>query len=170
MRGVFLWALGGAAAFVATAAAFLLLASLRSPSETSSPIPPAERASPGSSSSPTLVLDLPQEQLVGLERAPGQRLALDVVNGGDEDLADVELELEVVPADTTHPRQRNYRRVLETLAPEETATVEFEINLSLSLPTETRPPDADPLTRQILQLRADAPGVVPAVKTAVLAP
>ncbi len=170
MRGVFLWTLGAAAAFLTTAGAFLLLASLGSSSETSSPIPPAERAGTGSSSSPALVLDLAEEQLVGLERAPGQRLALDVVNGGDEDLVGVELELEVVPADTTSPRQHNYRKVLEMLAPGEAATVEFEIDLSPSLPTETRPPGANPRAREVLQFSAGAQGAAPAVKTAVLAP
>ena len=170
MRGAFLWALGAAAAFLATAGAFLLLASLGSLSETSSPIPPAERAGTESSSSPALVLDLPEERLVGLERAPGQRLVLDVVNGGDEDLVGVKLELEVVPADTTRPRQHNYRRVLETLAPGEAAPVEFEIDLSPSLPAETRPPGADPRVREVLQFSAGAPGAAPAVKTAVLAP
>lgn len=170
MKGVFLWALGGATAFLATAGAFLLLASLGSPSETSSPISPAERAGTGSSSSPALVLDLPEKRLVGLERAPGQRLAVDVVNRGDEDLAGVELELEVVPADTTRPRQNNYREVLETLAPGEATTVEFELDLSPSLPLETRPPDADPRSREVLQLNAAVSGVAPAVKTAVLAP
>ncbi|CAN5235279.1 hypothetical protein BH24ACT19_BH24ACT19_05520 [soil metagenome] len=170
MKGVFLWALGGTTAFLATAGAFLLLASLGSSSETSTPIPPAERAGAGSSSSPALVLDLPEERLVGLGRAPGQRLALDIVNRGNEDLAGIEIELEVVPADTTRPRQHNYREVLETLAPGEATTVEFELDLSPSLPTETRPPGADLRAREILQLNASAPGVAPAVKTAVLAP
>jgi hypothetical protein len=159
MKGVFLWALGGTTAFLATAGAFLLLASLGSSSETSTPIPPAERAGAGSSSSPALVLDLPEERLVGLGRAPG-----------NEDLAGIEIELEVVPADTTRPRQHNYREVLETLAPGEATTVEFELDLSPSLPTETRPPGADLRAREILQLNASAPGVAPAVKTAVLAP
>ena len=170
MRGVFLWALGGIAAFLATAGAFLLLASLGSSSETSSPIPPAARAGAGSSSSPALVLDLPEERLVGLERAPGQRLTVDVVNRGDEDLAGVELELEVFPADTTRSRQHNYREVSETLTPGEATTVEFELDLSPSLPTKTRPPGAAPRAREVLQFSAAAPGVAPAVKTAVLAP
>lgn len=170
MKGAFLWALGGVAAFLATAGAFLLLASLGSSSETSAPIPPAERADSGSSPSPALVLDLPEERLAGLERAPGQRLALDVFNRGDEDLAGVEIELEVVPAGTTRPRQHIYREVPETLAPGEATTVEFELDLSSSLPTETVPPGTDPRSREILQLSAAAPGVAPVVKTAVLVP
>lgn len=170
MRGVFLWALGATAAFLATAGAFLLLASLGSPSETNSPIPPAERARTESSSPPALVLDLPEERLVGLERAPGQRLALDVVNGEDESLVDVEVELEVVPADTTRPHQRNYREVLEMLAPGEAATVEFVIDLSPSHPTATKSSGANSRAREALRFSADAPGADPAVKTAVLAP
>ena len=171
MKGVFLWTLGGAAAFLATAGAFLLLASLGSSSETSSSIPPAERADTGPSPSPALLLDLPEERLAELERAPGQRLALDVVNRGDEVLSGVELELEVVPADTTQPRQHIYREVPETLAPGEATTVEFELDLSVSLPMETvRPGTDDPRSREILQLSAAAPGVASVVKTAVLVP
>ncbi len=171
MKGAFLWALGGITAFLATAGAFLLLASLGISSETSAPIPPAERTGAGSSSSPALVIDLSEERLVGLKRSPGQRLVLDVVNVGSEDLASVELELEFVREETARLRQRDYRKVLETLAAGEAASVEFELNLSPSLPTEARPPGAaDPRAREVLQLSASAPGVTPAVKTAVLAP
>lgn len=169
MKGFLVWSLGGIVAFLATAGAFLLLASLGSPSETSSPIPPAGRTDT-KASSPTLVLNLSEERLAGLERAPKQSISLDIINGGDEDLAPVELELEILPPDAARDGERNYRKTLENLAPGETAAVEFEVDLSPALPARTSPSDANSRAREALQFDATAPGVAPAVKTAVLAP
>ena len=169
MKGFFIWSLWGAVAFVATAGAFLLLASLGSPSETSSSIPPAEQAG-NEASSPTLMVDLSEERLAALERAHGQILPVDVTNEGDEDLATVELELQIASPDATRARERSYRRTLERLAPGETATVEFEIDLSQPLSAKTSLPDAASRAREALQVDSNAPGVAPAVKTAVLAP
>lgn len=168
MKGIVLWVLGASAAFLATAGAFLLLASLGSPPETNSSIPPAEPAAP-ESSAPALVLDLPEERLVGLERVPNQSVALDVVNGGAEALSGVELTLNVASSDAARPNERNYRRTVETLAPGEAVTVKFESDLSPPS-AETHPTDDDTSAREALEFSAAAPGVASAVKTAVLAP
>jgi hypothetical protein len=116
------------------------------------------------------VLDLSEERLAGLERAPEQSISLDIINGGDEDLATIELELEILPPDTARDRERNYRKTLEKLGSGETAAVEFEVDLSPSLSARTSPSDANARAREALQFNATAPGVDPAVKTAILAP
>ncbi len=172
MRGVALWTLGAAVAFLATAGAFLLLANLGGGLTVSDgPIPQAD-PSKAQDSKPTLVLELPEDRLEGLERKPGQRLALDVENGGDEEFPSVDLTLDVTSGDTAQPRKRSYRETVEQLAPNEPATVEFEIDLSPPLPAASReaPAGADSQSREILEVRATAPEGASAVKTAVLAP
>ncbi len=147
--------MGAAVAFLATAGAFLLFASLDL--ATSDPIPRAEPArDPGS----VLALELPENRLEGLEREPGQKLALDVENRGDEELASVDLALGVASEDTARPDTRYYQRTVEGLAQGETITVEFEIDLS-------SPSASD---RGILEFRATTPDGDSAVKTVVLAP
>lgn len=172
MRGVALWALGTTVAFLATAGAFLLLANLGGVPARSDPIPQVD-PSQSQYSGPTLLLDLPEDRLEGLERRPGQRLALDVENGGDEELPSVDLTLDVTSEDTARPRTRSYREAVEHLAPDESTTVEFEIDLSPPMPAEGReanPAGTDPQAREILEIRATTPEGASAVKTAVLAP
>jgi hypothetical protein len=169
VRGVALWALLTSVAFLVTAAAFLLLASLGGDSE-SAPIP---RADPSETrEKPTLSLKIPEDQLERLEREAGQRLTLDLENGSEEDLTDVTLSLDVVSENTARPHARSYRETLEQLAPGETASVEFEVDLSPPGPAGTRgfKPDAEPQYREILEARASASGDASDVKTAVLAP
>ena len=167
MRGVVLWALLTSIAFLAMAAAFLLLASLGGGPE-SAPIP---RADPSESQERSaLSLKIPEDRLEELEREPGQRLTLDLENGGEEELADVNLTLDVVSENTARPRARSYRETLERLAPDETASVEFEIDLSPPVPASEPNPGIEPQYREILEARASASGGVSDVKTAVLAP
>lgn len=172
MKGVALWLAGTLVAFLAMANAFLLLANLGSGPVTSDPIPRAEPSDP-QSPKPTLALELPEDRLEGLEWGPGQKLTLDVENGGDEELPSVDLALDVLSENTALPRARHYQATIEELAPGDVATVEFEIDLSPSIPAKSREvgPDAEPQeNRKILEARATTPGGDSAVKTAVLPP
>ena len=167
MKSVALWTLGGLLAFLATAGAFLFLANLGGGATASDPIPraePSETPQPG----PALVLGLPEERLEALQRRPGQRLALDVGNEGDESIPSVELALDVVSENTARPRHRSYEQAVEQLAPGETAVVEFEIDLSPSPPDGMPEPTQQP--REILEVRASTSKGASSVKTAVLAP
>ncbi len=165
MRGAALWALGASVAFLVTAAAFLLLANLGS-EPTSDPIPQAVPSAP-ESISPALALELPEYRLERLERGPGQRLALNVQNGSDEELPIVNLALVITSEDTLRPRPRYYWAATENLAPGATTTVEFEIDLSPPTPAESNRDLQE--SREILEIRATTPEGVSAVKTAVLA-
>lgn len=172
MKGVVLWALGAIAAFLTTAGAFLLLANLGDNPAASDSIPQAD-PSKVQGSGPTLLLDLPEDRLDGLEKRPGQRLTLDVENGGDEELPSVDLTLDATSGNTARPRKRSYRETVGRLAPGESTTVEFEIDLSPQMPAEGRevnPTGADPQPREVLEARATTPEGASAVKTAVLAP
>ena len=172
MRSVALWILGSLVAFLATAGAFLLLASIGGGSATSDPIPRFEPSAP-ESPGPTLVLKLPEDRLEGLKRDPGQRLAVDVENGGDEELPSVNLALVVASENTAQPRARYYWGTAEKLAPGEAATVEFEIDLSPPVPaegSEDGPGTGSQEEREMLEIRATTPEGDSAVKTAVLAP
>jgi hypothetical protein len=172
LKGVALWASGAVVAFLTTAGAFLLLANLGGNPAASDPIPRAD-PSKAQGSGPTLLLDLPEERLEGLEKRPGQRLTLDVENGGDEELPSVDLTLEATSGNTAWPRKRSYRETVGRLAPGESTTVEFEIDLSPQMPAEgheANPASADPQPREVLEARATTPEGASAVKTAVLAP
>ena len=168
MRGVALWVLGALVAFLATSGAFLLLASLGSDSTMSDPIPRAQPSNP-KSPSPTLALGLPEDRLRGLERAPGQRLTLDVENGSEEEFRSVNLALVVASENTVRPHARYYWATSENLAPGNAATVEFYIDLSP--PAEDHIQDTSPQeNRDLLEIRATTPEGASAVKTAVLTP
>ena len=172
MKGVALWSVGAIVAFLATAGAFLLLANLLGNPAASDPIPPAD-PSRTQGSEPTLLLDLPEDRLERLEKKPGQRLALDVENGGDEELPRVDLTLDATSGNTARPRKRSYWETVGTLASGESTTVEFEIDLSPQMPAEGReanPAGADPQPREVLEAKATTPEGASAVKTAVLVP
>ena len=172
MKGVALWASGAVVAFLTTAGAFLLLANLGGNPAASDPIPRAD-SSLAQGSGPMLLLDLPEDGLEGLEKRPGQRLTLDVENGGDEELPSVDLTLDATSGNTARPRKRSYRETVGRLAPGKSTTVEFEIDLSPQMPAEDReanPTGADPQPREVLEARATTPEGASAVKTAVLAP
>jgi hypothetical protein len=171
VKGVVLWALGTSVAFLATAGAFLLLANLSGGSATSDAIPRAERSA-AQESGPALILELSEDQLERLERKPGQRLGLDVKNGGDEEFPSVDLTLDILYENTTQPPTRSYEETVERLAPGEAASVEFDIDLSSPIEGKKRQarPGVDLPGRDILEIRANTPDGVSAVKTAVLAP
>ncbi len=119
------------------------------------------------------MLDLPEDRLEELEKRPGQRLALDVENGGDQEILSVDLTLDVTSGNTARPRKRSYRETVGRLAPGELTTVEFEIDLSPQTPAEGReanPAGANPQPREVLEARATTPEGASAVKTAVLVP
>ena len=166
MRGAALWVLGASAAFLVTAAAFLLLANLGS-EPTSDPIPQAVPSAP-ESVSPVLALELPEYRLERLERGPGQRLALNVQNASEEELPVVNLTLVITSENTLRPRPRYYWAATENLAPGATTAVEFEIDLSPPMLAESSPDPQE--SREILEIRATTPEGDSAVKTAVLAP
>jgi hypothetical protein len=154
--------------FLATAGAFLLLASLGSDSPISDPIPQAEPSS-RKSSSPALALELPEDRLQRLERAPGQRLTVDVENGSEEEFRSVDLALVVASENTVRPHARYYWATSENLASGSAKTVEFYIDLSP--PAEDDPLGTGPQEdREILEIRATTPEGASAVKTAVLTP
>lgn len=171
MRGVALWALGAVAAFLATAGAFLLLANLGGGAAASDPIPraePSEAQDPG----PTLVLELFEDQLEKLARESGQKLTVGVDNVGDEEFSSVDLTLDVTSENTVQPHTRSYQKTIEQMAPNESTTAEFEIDLSSPILPEggegSTGPDSQ--TREILEARATTPEGASAIKTAVLAP
>jgi hypothetical protein len=119
------------------------------------------------------LLDLPEDRLERLEKRPGQRLALDVKNGGDEELPLVDLTLDATSGNTAQPRKRSYRETVGRLAPGESTTVEFEIDLSHQMSAKGReatPAGADPQPREVLEAKATTPEGTLAVKTAVLVP
>jgi hypothetical protein len=170
MRSVALWILGAWAAFLTTAGAFLLLASLGSDQAASDLIPQAE-SSESKYPNSALELKLPKARLEGLKRGPGQELTVDVQNESDEELSNVDLALEVVSENTAQPHARYYRGTVERLGPKEITSVEFEIDLS-PLPTES-PGDgqgAAEQPREILEIKAITEDDISAVKTAILAP
>lgn len=176
MRDVILWTLGGLLAFLATAGAFLLLASFGDDAMGSDPIPRAKPSltTPDLEPPPVpLALTLSEDQLESLQRKPGQRLALNVENGSDEELPSVEITLDIVSENTVRPNRRSYQQTLGALAPGETTEAEFEIDLSLPMPAgmrEKASPGSEGQTREILEILAITPEGDSAVKTAVLAP
>jgi hypothetical protein len=160
--------------FLMTAGAFLLLANLGSAPATGGLIPRAEPAETETPES-TLTLSIPEEQLEDLERRPGQKLTLDVENSGSDELAIVDLALDITSENTVRPHARSYQASVEDLSPAVTATVEFEIDLSSpTMPADDReggPGSANQSPpREILEARATTPDGYSTFKTAVLAP
>ena len=168
MKGIALWALGTALAFLSASGAFLLLADLSSDPAESDPIPRAE-PSEDQDPTPTIVLELSEDRLEGLERQPGQRLALGVENGSDEELSNVDVALDVGSENTARPDTRSYRQAIAQLEGGESTTVEFEIDLSPP-PPQTNSAGSEAQPREILETRATTPDGASAVKTAVLVP
>ncbi|MCA1731050.1 MAG: hypothetical protein LC751_17125, partial [Actinobacteria bacterium] len=101
---------------------------------------------------------------------PGQKLALEVENGGDEEIPSVDLSLDVVSENTAQPHKRSYEQAVERLAPGDTTSVEFEIDLSPPAEELKSNPGSASQNREILEARASTPEGASAVKTAILAP
>ena len=163
MRSAALWAAGAALAFLLTAGAFLLLASLATgPPAEDLPAAPA-RGEPG----PALDLDLNRERLDSLEPAPDQELLLTVQNAGGEDLSNVNLTLEASSEDTANPRSRYYRRTLRDLKAGEEVDVSFLLDLSRPQEGSAAPTAAEEPS-EILEIRATTPEGASVVRTAIL--
>jgi hypothetical protein len=133
VRGALLWLLGAAAAFVATAGAFLLLANLATqPAEPTAsggrlPGPEVPRPRPDG----IVVLDLDEDRLGDLKPAPDQRLTLSARNPGAEEVEDVRVELVVVSAgERGEDEPRTYEEDLGRLPPGGSAEAEFSFDLS----------------------------------------
>jgi hypothetical protein len=175
VRGaVLLWVSGAAVAFLATAGAFLLLASLATRPEP--PGPDASRIpNPGATSRATggVFVEIDEGSLAGLRAAPDQQLAVNVRNTGDAELSRVRVDLAVFPAGSpagTPPR--TYREEVGEVLPGRPMEVGFDVDLS--------PPEANGARtgeeRPYLEVRASSEagsgndsGSVD-VKTVVLAP
>jgi len=162
VREAVLWISGAALAFFVTAGAFLLLANLGSgPSEQS--LPPDPRPV---RSGPALELNLDEGELASLRALPEQRLDLGVENPGDKDLSDVNLTLEVSSENTALSGARYYRRTVDELEAGGNATV--SLYLDLSAPEEPNLAAVPEEPRKILEVRANTPTGVSAIKTAIL--
>ncbi|MGH3146467.1 MAG: hypothetical protein ACRDTR_11770 [Rubrobacter sp.] len=164
MKEMALWISGAALAFLVTASAFLLLASLATvPSEKSlAPEPPSSRSG--------LELDLHEERLASLRAVPDQVLEVEVENEGTEDLSDVHLILGVSSENTALPDFRYYRRAVEKLPAGESATIRIPFDLSSSERTPPAPSVAPEPSRKVLEVRASTPEGVTEIRTAILPP
>ena len=168
MKSLLLWISGAALAFLVTAAAFLALAEIGSSlSERSLPSRPDK---PG----PSLSMNLGETQLEKLRSEPGQRLALGLRNEGKNKLSNISVTVEVSSEDTSLSDARYYRHTLRSLPPGKYATVGFRLDLSPfspSAPGKTGRDAANPeMPRQVIEIRATAPGGASGVRTVVLPP
>src|ERR671921_1103980 len=111
MRDVVFWLSVAALAFVVTAGAFLLLATLATTPAEKSLNP--DRAPVGSG--PAIDLQLDRERLASLEPLPDQSLDLAVENEGDELLTHVNVILIISSENTTLSAPRYYRQTVEKL-------------------------------------------------------
>jgi hypothetical protein len=159
MRSLALWGLAAAGAFLITATAFLLLATLGTdaPEQSLSPPPPPE------SPNPSLELALSEEDLGGLAAGANQPLAVTVRNLSDEPLSEVNLSLRVSSEDTALNEARYYRASVENIPAGEEAEVQFNLDLSpfSSVGTLDNP-------RQLIEIQAATPEGATAVTTAIL--
>jgi CARDB len=162
VREAALWVSGAALAFFVTAGAFLLLANLGSGPSEKSLAPDPRPAQSGSA----LELSLEEDHLASLEALPGQRLDVAVENTGDDDLAQVNLTLEVSSENTALSDVRYYRQTVNKLAAGESVSVPFYLDLSAQEDTNLAAVPEPP--RKIVEVRATAPAGVSAIKTAIL--
>lgn len=162
MRDAALWAAGAALAFLLTAGAFLLLASLATaPPAEDLPVP--ARGGPG----PALDLDVNRDRLFALEPAPEQELLLTVENAGDRTFSSVNLTLEASTGDTANPHTRYYRRTVRGLEAGENTDLRFLLDLSTP-PDATDDPSVPDEQWKIIEIRATTPEGVTQVRTAIV--
>lgn len=163
VRDAIYWLSGAALAFFVTAGAFLLLANLGSGREEQRlPTPrPTE-------SGPVLKMDLREEQLETLGRAPAQRLEVDVSNAGTKPISGVNATVKVASEDTALPEARFYRADVGRLGAGDTKTIGFEVDISPFDPSGVGGADPAEPTRVILEIRATTPRGASAVRTVIL--
>ena len=164
MRSLLLWISGAALAFLVTAAAFLALAEIGSSfSERSLPPRPSR-------SGPSLSMNLGETQLEKLKTKPGQRLVLGLRNEGKNKLSNVSITVEVSSEDTSLSDARYYRHTLKSLPTGKYATVGFRLDLSPFSPSAPGNSDTGnpEMPRQVIEVRATAPGGASGVRTVVL--
>lgn len=165
MRGGILWALGTVLAFVLTATAFLLLASLFATPPERSLAP----SNPQGDIGPSLDLDLEERQLASLDDLPDQRLNLTVRNAGDEQLSDISLTLKVASENTALTEARYYRATVDELAVGASINVGFVLDLSpLAVPGGAVYPEDLEAPQTIVEIHATTPEGVSAVRTVIL--
>ena len=166
MRDVVSWFSAASVAFLVTAGAFLFLANLGSEraqeQRISQPRP--------SESGPSLKMDLREDQLRALRRAPGQRVEVVVSNTGTGPISDVNATVKVASENTSLSRTRFYRASVEKLKVDETNTVGFEVDLSAFEDSGSAPDPAVEPPRIILEVRATTPRGASAIRTAILPP
>ena len=166
MRGVLIWGVAAVLAFLATAGAFLMLANISSTLSTRSVDPePAP-----SNSAPLLRLELSETRLEELERETGQVLSLTVSNTGESALSNISLTMRVTSENTAQPIARYYRATIKELAAGGSKTVRFTLDLSSPGPAESRRPlpSDSPEPRSVLEVQANTPEGISAIKTVVL--
>lgn len=158
MRNLAFWMAGTVAAFLVTAGAFLLLATLGAGLRTDTPeinlVPdPQDRQ-------PPLRLTADEKSLRGIERAPEQNITFEVSNTGNEPLHDLSLTLTTTAENTAAAEARHYRESLDELDPGNTTRVSFDADLS-------RQPEEEP-GREIFEVRATTPEGISSAITVVL--
>jgi hypothetical protein len=162
MKFLLSWVSAAAFAFAVTAGAFLLLANLGTgPSETDLPSRPEE-----GQSGPALSLTIRKDGLAALSSQPDQELSFDLKNESERELRDVSIFVTVFPEDTSVTSDRGYEATVERLAPDETATAKFSVDLSPPPDLETRVAAEPP--RWIIEARATTPDGVSAGRTVIL--
>ncbi len=159
------WLSGAALAFLVTAGAFLLLASLATVSSEKS-----LRQGPASGGSgPAVELALDAESLASLRPRPDQSLDLVVKNEGSRRLSNVNVTLSVSSENTALSGSRYYRQTADEVASGGAASVRFEFDLSVpkGAVAGRRTPERP---REILEIKATTPEGTSTVRTVILPP
>ena len=166
MRGMAVWISGAALAFILTAGAFLLLASLATvPSERSLTPDPPEVAS-----QPAVDLKLNSGQLASLKPKKAQSLDLTLRNESSTPLSDVNVTLSVFSENTALSTSRHYRHVVEKLPASGTADIRFGFDLSEPKQRVVTGRPASEPAREILEIKATTPDGISTTKTVILPP
>lgn len=166
MRGALFWTVSTVLAFAFTAGVFLMLAEIgTAPPEQSLSADSERRASP----SDPLTLDLRQNALENLEEDEDQALGMTLSNGSDRELTDINVYLILSSEDTADQESRYYEAEVQELAPMESKTARFELDLSPPEPGGAGTGPQDEESFEILEVRAASSEGASTVKTAVLA-
>ena len=165
MKGMAIWFSGAALAFLLTAGAFLLLASLATvPSEKSLTPDPPEVAS-----QPAVDLKPNAGQLASLKPEKDQSLDLTLRNESSIPLSHVSVTLSVSSENTALSTPRFYRHLVGKLPASGAADIPFGFDLSEPRQRITGRPASEP-AREILEFRATTPDGISTTKTVILPP